>query len=304
LAWLKDRLIGAGGFVSVLSDGALYELGLLKQKVVENDAAHTDVPPNGDSSGKVPGVGVQLLLPLGAAAGAEIERYARWTGPLAQAGFFDAERPPLIVKRVPRELLQTGTGDAWAQFLESAETNQQGSLLAFDLAQEHATRTSLELFFAGVLDNKNLRGRVLVLNCHRHNASRLPTVQSAERFKTAGTLLPLFTPTLRTIFIGSDSEQDHALLQLLNSHPTDYRQIESLARANPLLFMWHDATPVGLNFTVTTLEEAMRSSLGEELVEVLSRDGHIHVGRFRLPFEPTKSRTPTSHAAFVNTWRC
>jgi len=301
LAWLRDHLLAVRGYSSIRSDGALYELGFGKSATIEND------PPAGDNSLRditVPGVGVQLLFPLTSITQVDLdsERYLRWRSPPPQAAFFEPARERLGVVRIPPPLLMSDNAESWRTFLSAADRRQPNGLIAFDLAQQHATRTALEVFLTEFIALTAIRSRSLILNCHRHNASRLPTIIAIELLQQQRVLLPLFTPTFRTVFLGATEEEELSLLRLLNGQTVDFASVKDLASENRPLFAWTAGRLAGMNFTVGTLEEATRRSLGEELVEILDREGRLYSGRFALPFDPTKSTSLfiEPHRLFAN----
>jgi two-component sensor histidine kinase/hypoxanthine-guanine phosphoribosyltransferase len=294
LAWLKEHLIDTGGLVTLRSDSVAYEVTLLDNKVVENTPSDraSDAGDERTTEPHAPGVGVQILLPLAQSADSagEPERYVRWLRRTPQSDFFPAEREPLRVFRVPEALLGDVGSDAWTHYLSTIDSAGT-AIVAFDLAQQHATRTALEVWFAELLRYEELRGRCIILNCNRHNAARLPTITALDGYRSSHTILPLCTPTLRIVFVGANEPEEHALLQLINGQTIDWADIADVVAENPYLFAWHSSRPTAFRFDADTMERAMRESLGEELAQTLARDDKLHYGRTTLPFEPSLATT-------------
>src|SRR6185295_18779301 len=100
------------------------------------------------------------------------------------------------------------------------------------------SRGILEGLFDAFLKLKNLHGRLILINCNRHVASRFDTVSAALRLEKEGLLVPFFDLDLALYWVGAPPGAEGALLQLFAfpSGQLASSELRSLAERNPGLF--------------------------------------------------------------------
>ena len=287
LSWLKRLLLASQGYVRIASDCAMYEAGTLASTSKEN--VYSGPRP------KIAGTALQVLFPLQRIDAPPLLRHVAWTPPDLQFGLFDGPAKAIYPARLPSHLLTDQAASAWMPVLDkiaSISRDQAAEIVAIDLGQGHATRAALESLLTALSEHDWLRGRVIVVNCNRHIATRIGTVSAVAHLERERVLVPLLTPTLQIYFLGATANEESTLLQSFGRGTRPAESVRDIAARNAALFNWHGEMPTSLAFSIVDIERAARSSLGAELFEMLEQTGNVHRGRIQLPFG---SRTTTTY---------
>jgi orotate phosphoribosyltransferase len=313
LAWVKEKIEEIGGLVQVVSNGACYVLTNTVNGFVEMPFDQTlskKIDPK-KLNRYLRGTFIRIAFPIEKRMTTALDRRPRWNRYHPDPSLF-TETIDLIPKLIliPSHLTKNASLDSWNKFFDYLEvelTKNVNALFVLDFAHQGVAKASLEYLFDSFIIHDQLRGKIIVINCSRQMACRLDTITSVLTLKEKNLVVPVFETNLRLYWAGADQETEKSLLKWFQDGPPRRQrkrvsdELKNIALTNRGYFILENNLPADLSFSIESIEELVRESLGQLLKRSLKNRGALNVGRYVMPLtEKTVTAFVEPHQLFAD----
>jgi len=315
LAWLKEKMSKAKGMIQVVSNGGNYALADFGSGLTEISLDETQVKVPSEkiqairrderAEGFLRGTFFRILFPLEGKLYSTPERRPRWGRRRPDPSLF-GEAASVMIRgfSITPELAGKPTIAEWNSFFgEVVEWTVKNDrpLAILNFERQLVSRWAMENMFESFLQQENLHGRVVAVNCSRHVTCRLDTISSLGTFAQRQLVIPLFETNLRMYWAGATSELEPKLLQWFqHGLPDGAPELDLIAANNTGYFTWVNGLARDFSFGIEEIEEFVRISFGDVLTKSLEDRKAIYKGRYIMPLsDQTVSTFVEPHQIFA-----